>query len=180
MTLLPKLTVQNRHQIMAFAEWAQNNEVSSTTFGFLMRHTSSWMVWLINEMCDFGRQRIHMWFMQDGGRSHTANVVLDFLHDIFDSYIISNWFPDRFACGQNWPPNSPDLNPCDYFLWGFFKEKILQRKPQVLMELRALIIPACSEITEDMCCQVINNITVHVSEVARCNGGHIEHLIHRG
>jgi hypothetical protein len=28
MTVLPKLTVQNKHQRMTFAEWAQNNEVS--------------------------------------------------------------------------------------------------------------------------------------------------------
>jgi hypothetical protein len=47
------------------------------------------------------------------------------------------------------------------------------------MELRALIIQACSEITEDMCCRVINNITVRVVEVARCNGGYIKHLIRR-
>jgi hypothetical protein len=40
------------------------------------------------------------------------------------------------------------------------------------MELRALIIQACNEITEYMCRQVIN-ITVRVEEVARCNGGHI-------
>jgi hypothetical protein len=43
------------------------------------------------------------------------------------------------------------------------------------MELRALIIQACSEITEDMCRQVINNITAHVEEEFRRNGGHIEH-----
>jgi phenylpyruvate tautomerase PptA (4-oxalocrotonate tautomerase family) len=78
------------------------------------------------------------------------------------------------------PSNSPDLNPCDYFLWGYLKEKIFPKKPQTIMELRALIIQACSEVTEDMCHQVINIITVHVEEVARRNGGHIEHLIHRG
>jgi hypothetical protein len=64
--------------------------------------------------------------------------------------------------------------------WGFLKEKIFLKKPQTGMELRALIIQACSEITEDMCHGVINNITVHVEEVARRNGGHIEHFIHRG
>jgi hypothetical protein len=68
------------------------------------------------------------WFMQDGDRSHTANVILDFLHDSFDSCVVSNRFPDRFAREQTWPPNIPDLNPCDYFLWGFFKEKIFRRK----------------------------------------------------
>jgi hypothetical protein len=30
----------------------------STTFGFLMGHTSTWTVRLINKMCNFGRQRI--------------------------------------------------------------------------------------------------------------------------
>jgi hypothetical protein len=48
------------------------------------------------------------------------------------------------------------------------------------MELRALIIQACNKVTEDMCRRVINNTTVCVEEVAICNGGHIEHLIHRG
>jgi hypothetical protein len=48
------------------------------------------------------------------------------------------------------------------------------------MELRALIIQARNERTEDMCRRVINNITVRVEEVAIRNGGHIEHLIHRG
>jgi hypothetical protein len=48
------------------------------------------------------------------------------------------------------------------------------------MKLRALIIQACNEITEDMCRRVINKIRVRTEEVARRNGGHIEHLIHRG
>jgi hypothetical protein len=77
-------------------------------------------------------------------------------------------------------PTSPDLNPCDYFLWGFLKEMFLPKKLQTIIELRALLIQVCNEITEDMCHQVINNFTVRVEEVARCNGGHIEHLIHRG
>jgi hypothetical protein len=47
------------------------------------------------------------------------------------------------------------------------------------MELRALIIQACSEVTEHMCRRVINIITARV-EVARRNGGHIEHLNHGG
>jgi hypothetical protein len=43
-------------------------------------------------------------FMQDGGRLHTVNAILDFLHDTFDSHVISNRYPDHFACGQNWSP----------------------------------------------------------------------------
>jgi hypothetical protein len=62
---------------------------------------------------------------------------------------------------------------------GIVKEKIFLKKLQAIMELRALIIQACKEITENMCRRVINNITVRVEEVAKCNGGHTEHLIHR-
>jgi hypothetical protein len=40
------------------------------------------------------------------------------------------------------------------------------------MELKALIIQACNEITEDMWRRVINIITALVEEVARLNGGH--------
>jgi hypothetical protein len=40
------------------------------------------------------------WLMQDGARPHTVNVVLDFLHDTYDSHVTSNRVPDRFACGQ--------------------------------------------------------------------------------
>jgi hypothetical protein len=118
--------------------------------------------------------------MQDGARPHTVNVVLNFLHDTFNLRVISNRIPDRFACGQNWHTNSPDLNTRDYFLWGFFKEKTFPKKPHTIIELRALIIQACNKVTEDMCRRVINNITVRVEGVARRNGGHTEHLIHRG
>jgi hypothetical protein len=75
---------------------------------------------------------------------------------------ISNWFPDRFARGQDWhPPNSPDLDPCDYFLWEFLKEKVFPKELKPVWN----------------CCQVIS-ITIPV-EVSRHNGSYIEHLIHR-
>jgi hypothetical protein len=64
-----------------------------------------------------------LWFMQDRARLHIANA-LDFLHDTFDSRVISNRFPDCFAYGQNWPLNSPDLNPCDYFLGDSVLKKL--------------------------------------------------------
>jgi hypothetical protein len=48
-TVLPKLRIMRYH---------------STMFGFLMRHTSAWMVWLINKVCNLGHQRTRVWFMR--------------------------------------------------------------------------------------------------------------------
>jgi hypothetical protein len=56
------------------------------------------------------------WFMQDGARPHTANVVLDFLYVTFGPRVISHRFPGCHDCGQVWPLHSLDINPCDFFL----------------------------------------------------------------
>ena len=57
-------------------------------------------------------------FQQEGAPPHWATVVRDYLDDTFDG----NW------CGRNgpimWPPNSPDLTPPDFFLWGFVKNDV--------------------------------------------------------
>jgi hypothetical protein len=63
---------------------------------------------------------------------------------------------------------------------GIPKGKDFSKKPQTVMELKALIIEACNEITENICLRVINNITVPVEDNAKRNGGHIEQLIYRG
>ena len=35
-----------------------------------------------------------------------------------------------------WPPRSPDLTPCDYFLWGYLKDKVYRTPPQDINDLR--------------------------------------------
>jgi hypothetical protein len=112
-------------------------------------------------------------------RSHTANIVQDFLHENYGPHVISRRYPDSHACGQLQPPNSPDLNPCDFFLWEFFKEKLFPQKPTTLMQLRALVVQLCSDISEDMCHRVITNMAVRLTEVVRQNGGHIEHVLRK-
>jgi hypothetical protein len=59
MTVLPKLTVQNKHQRMAFAGWAHNNEVSFNNIWF-SDESHFYFDGVVNKMCDFGHQRIHM------------------------------------------------------------------------------------------------------------------------
>ena len=56
------------------------------------------------------------WFMQDGATPHTARQSLAILYEHFDPRVISGKFKRHFHCGMDWPPYSPDLTPCDFFL----------------------------------------------------------------
>ena len=38
-----------------------------------------------------------------------------------------------------WPPRSPDLTPCDYFLWGHLKNKVYATPPISVDNLRICI-----------------------------------------
>jgi len=50
-----------------------------------------------------------------------------------------------------WPPRSPDLTPCDVFLWGFVKGSVyLPPLPMSLKELRDWLTHAPQTITADM------------------------------
>ncbi|GFV42205.1 uncharacterized protein TNCV_3164361 [Trichonephila clavipes] len=52
-------------------------------------------------------------FMQDGAPPHIARRVKDLLRMSFgDDRVLSRHFHHA------WPPRSPDLSPCDYWLWG--------------------------------------------------------------
>jgi len=54
--------------------------------------------------------------------------------------VTQEWFGEHcpdFIDKDSWPPNSPDLNPLDYHVWGAMLEKFneLKPKPQNIAEL---------------------------------------------
>ena len=42
----------------------------------------------------------------------------------------------EFMPPQVWPPNSPDLNPVDYSVWGLLQEKVYKTRVTDLHELK--------------------------------------------
>ena len=47
------------------------------------------------------------------------------LEDHFDDRLIS------FKTPNIWSPHSPDLNPLDFFLWGYCKNNVYINKPEL-------------------------------------------------
>jgi hypothetical protein len=66
-------------------------------------------------------------------------------------------FQDGVAAGEAvmcvlpWSPRSPDLTPCDFFLWWFVKDSVyVPPLPMSIKELRDRITHALQTITADM------------------------------
>jgi len=100
-----------------------------------------------NVMPDF--QTLNDWgsitWQQDGAPPHWALRVRDHLNQIFGT----NWIGRD---GQiHWPPRSPDLTPCDFFVWGHLKNLVYSMKPTTIAELRTCIIQCCALISQEMC-----------------------------
>ena len=62
-----------------------------------------------------------------------------------------------------WPPCSPDLNPCHYYLWGYLKSKVYcdpYTYPKTTEQLKKNIVRECRRISKETVRAVI---TVQIS-----------------
>ena len=69
--------------------------------------------------------------MQDGATPHTALSTREFLKQAFGRRIIGKHFSDE------WPAQSPDLTPADYYLWPQLKNS-MYNGPNPYRSVRAL------------------------------------------
>ena len=72
-----------------------------------------------------------------------------------------------------WPPNSPDLNPIDYKIWGLLQQWVYTGKIQNVEELRQRIIEEWERL--DQC--VIDNAAKQWRVAAI--GGHFEQSLEK-
>lgn len=117
------------------------------------------------------------YYQQDGARSHWTRNVFNLLQDKFQDRIIgldSNQFTGG---GIDWPPYSPDLNPCDYFLWGYLKDRVYINKPKSLDELKENIRREIRNIPQDTLKNVTANFVMRLRHVIAVEGGHFETLV---
>ena len=55
-------------------------------------------------------------FMQDGATPHRTKEVFEAIYNVYGYRVIGLGYPKLAYGGIKWPPNSLDLNPCDFFL----------------------------------------------------------------
>lgn len=112
-------------------------------------------------------------FMQDGAPPHFSTQVRDYLCTTFtEDRVISR------GCSQPWPARSPDLNPLDYWFWGWLKAKVYHsNKPQTLQQLRQKITDICDGIVQEELEAGVSNIVQRLELVIARDGDHFENML---
>ena len=63
-------------------------------------------------------------FMQDGATSHTAGDTVRLLDELFGlERVWSGSLVNDVKFETEWPARSPDLTPCDYWAFSYFKRE---------------------------------------------------------
>jgi transposase len=102
---------------------------------------------------------------QDGAPSHTARSTIEFMQRENVKFIE----PDM------WPPNSPDLNPVDYAVWGALQQKVYSRRTfSTVDQLKAAITEEWQKVSQRFLDRSINQWRNRLERVIQQNGGHVE------
>jgi len=111
------------------------------------------------------------WFQQDGSTSHTARQSMEAVRELFGNRVIS-----RFG-SVPWPPRSPDLSVCDFFLWGYLKNKVYTTRLRTLDELKQRIQDEIHSIPAEMLQRSMRNLNSRFQECIRTGGRHLKDVI---
>ena len=73
-----------------------------------------------------------------------------------------------------WPPRSPDLNPCDFYLWGHLKSVVYNPLPNTIEDLKVNIVREIKKISKEILKLTFLNLESRCNLILSADGGHIE------
>ena len=129
------------------------------------------------EMNRLGKVRGY-YFMQDGARPHRTEQVFELLEQQFGSRLIGLDSEKYTGSGIEWPAYSPDLNPCDFFLWGFLKDNVYRSGPNSPNDLKAAVQAKIGEIGTDILERVVEGFENRLRYCLTTEGKHFEKIFH--
>lgn len=112
----------------------------------------------------------NLWWVQDGAPAHRLIAVRDRLRELFGQRVVALYH------NVEWPPRSPDLTPCDFFLWGYLKSKVYTTPPIDLADLRNRISNEVDALRNNRAI-IRRAVQAMLHRCQRCierDGGHVE------
>ncbi|EZA51526.1 hypothetical protein X777_09741 [Ooceraea biroi] len=118
------------------------------------------------------------YFMQDGATPHRTRDVFESIHKVYGNRVIGLGYPKFAYGGLEWPPYSPDSNPCKFFLWGYLKDKCYAKQPKNIEELENSIRKCIRNISVVMLHNVFQSFRKRLQFCVDSDGQHFENIYH--
>jgi len=115
-------------------------------------------------------RRERWWFQQDGATPHCTTANIEMLKATFQGRLISR------RVEVSWPSCSPDLNPLDFWFWGYCMQEIRRQHPENMQQLCTIVENTCNNTPTEIVRRSVN-INRRVQFCLQCNGGHFQHLL---
>ena len=98
--------------------------------------------------------------------SHRAKLTVEFLQQNVPNFIEPSV----------WPPNSPDLNPVDYAVWGALQQAVYRSPIVSLVDLKNRVRTCWASLDQQFINKAVDQWRPRLQAVIRAHGGHIEQL----
>jgi len=84
-----------------------------------------------------------------------------------------------FIAKDQWPPNSPDLNPLDYHVWGAMLQAFhkLHSKPKTIPELKSALQQIWDDLLQTTINKAISDFRKRLNSCVLAGGRHFEHTM---
>ena len=128
----------------------KDKTVDSHIYKWLLAHQ---VIPMIKQRLGMDRFRQAIW-QQDGAKPHQANIVMDWLDKIFGDRMLAL----KARQGMFWSPASPDMNPCDFCLWGLMKASVYKPMPTSMENLKQKITDVFNSIPEETVRKAVMNM----------------------
>ena len=79
----------------------------------------------------------------------------------------------EFIEPENWPPNSPDLNPVNYSVWGALQQMVYRYKISHC-QLKLVLIDCWAQLSQDMLNRAIDHLPKRLMMVIKVKGAYVE------
>jgi transposase len=106
-------------------------------------------------------------FQQDSAPAHRARETIELLQRETPQFIS----PDL------WPPNSPDLNPVDYTIWGVVQQRVYEKRVYNVDELKQRLSEVWAGMNQNVISSAISEWRKRLRACVQAQGRHFEHLL---
>ena len=109
----------------------------------------------------------HFVFQQDSAPAHRAPETIALLQPQTRAFIAPSL----------WPPNSPDLNPVDYKIWGVLQDRVYRTRIRDIDHLREWLLEEWSQFDQRIIDGSVSQWRKRLQCCVRTHGGHFEHKL---